>query len=324
MAQTQPSAGTVAELGEFPLIERITAGLPSSPAVALGPGDDAAVFLVNGSAVTSVDMFVEGVHFRRDWSEPFDVGRKSVAGAVADLEAMGAVGVAMLVGLALPGEVPQLWVDQFAAGVRAEADRAGIALVGGDLSSASQIVVSVTVVGQSDGVAPVTRAGAKPGQVVAVCGRLGWAGAGLTALARGFRSPKAVVDTHRCPKVPYGQGRVAALAGAGAMIDVSDGLLADLGHIATASNVTIALESKNFEAAEPVRAVAAATGRDPLDFVLTGGEDHALAATFDLGDVPEGWAVVGQVLAPPEDETAPAVLVDGIVWASSAPGWTHF
>ncbi|MCL1840768.1 MAG: thiamine-phosphate kinase [Propionibacteriaceae bacterium] len=324
MAQSLPQAGTVAELGEFALIDHIIAGLPSSPAVSLGPGDDAAVFLVNGSAVTSVDIFVEGVHFRRDWSEPFDIGRKCVAAAYADLEAMGAVGVALLIGLALPGDVPQLWAGQFSAGVRAEADRAGAALVGGDISSASQIMVSVTAVGQSDGLAPVTRAGARPDQVVAVCGRLGWAGAGLTALARGFRSPKAVVDTHRCPRVPYGQGRVAALAGASAMIDVSDGLLADLGHIAVASNVTIALDSKSFDVAEPVRAVAAATGRDPLDFVLTGGEDHALAATFRLGDVPEKWAVVGQVLPPPEDETAPAVLVDGIAWPSSAPGYSHF
>jgi len=215
MAQSQPRTGTVAELGEFALIDRMITGLPSSPSVSLGPGDDAAVFLVNGSAVTSVDMFVEGVHFRRDWSEPFDVGRKCVAASVADLEAMGAVSVAVLVGLAVPTDTPQLWVEQFSAGVRAEVERAGTALVGGDLSSSHEVAVSVTVVGQTDGVAPVTRAGAQPGQVVAVCGRLGWAGAGLTALARGFRSPKAVVDTHRCPRVPYGQGRVAALAGAG-------------------------------------------------------------------------------------------------------------
>ena len=108
------------------------------------------------------------------------------------------------------------------------------------------------------------------------------------------------------------------------MIDVSDGLLADLGHIAAASGVQIALDSKSFDVADPVRAVASATGRDPLDFVLTGGEDHALAATFHLGDVPEGWAVVGKVLPASEDETAAPVLVDGAAWQSSPPGWTHF
>jgi thiamine-monophosphate kinase len=247
-----------------------------------------------------------------------------VAASVADLEAMGATGVAVLIGLAVPPDLAQLWVDQFSAGARAETERAGVALVGGDVSGSHQIMVSVTVVGQTDGVPPVTRSGAKPGQVVAVCGRLGWAGAGLTALARGFRSPKAVVDAQRCPRVPYGAGRVAAVAGASAMIDISDGLLADLGHIATNSGVTIALDSADFEVADPVRAVAAATGRDPLDFVLTCGEDHALAATFPLGDVPEGWRVVGRVMPPPEDESAPQVLVDGIVWASDTPGWTHF
>ena len=164
MAQSQ--SRTVADLGEFALIDRLTNGLPASPAVSVGPGDDAAVFLVNGSAVTSVDLFVEGVHFRRDWSEPFDVGRKVVAGAVADLEAMGATPVALTVGLALPRDLDVVWADQFAGGVRAEAERAGIALVGGDLSQAGQIVISASVVGQTDAWAPVRRDGAGPGALI--------------------------------------------------------------------------------------------------------------------------------------------------------------
>jgi len=313
----------VADLGEFALIDRITAGLPGSPAVSVGPGDDAAVFLVNGSAVVSVDLFVEGVHFRQEWSDPFDIGRKVVAASVADLEAMGATPVALVLGMTLPRDTAQAWVDQFAAGVRAEAERARIALVGGDISQADRIVVSASVTGQTDAWSPVLRTGAKPGQLVAFCGRLGWAGAGLAALARGFRSPKAVVDAHRCPAVPYGAGRIAAQAGAGAMIDVSDGLLADLAHMARASGVTINVESDRLDVAEPVGAVAAATGRDPLDFVLTGGEDHALVATFDLGDVPEGWLVIGSVEERAADD-ASFVLVDHVVWQSAPPGWTHF
>jgi len=321
MTPSDPRPITVAQVGEFALIDTLVADLPGSPALSVGPGDDAAVFLVNGSAVESVDMFVEGVHFRRDWSEPFDVGRKVVAASVADLEAMGASPLTLLVGLAVPRDLAEVWVAQFAAGVRAEAERAGLTLAGGDVSQAISVVISATVTGQTDGVPPVRRSGARAGQLVAVRGRLGWAGAGLSALARGFRSPKAVVDEHRCPTVPYGAGRIAAAAGAGAMIDVSDGLLADLGHIAQASEVSIALDSARLDVAEPVAAVAAATGTNPLDFVLTGGEDHALVATFDLGDVPEGWAVIGRVEAP---DGRPAVTVDGARWDTAVPGWTHF
>ena len=122
------------------------------------------------------------------------------------------------------------------------------------------------------------RSGARTGDVVAVRGRLGWAAAGLVVLGRGFRSPRVVVEAHRVPSVSYGAGATAADAGATAMIDVSDGLLADLGHVATASGVTIDLDRSTFEVAEPLQAVAAATGTDPYALVLTGGEDHALAA----------------------------------------------
>jgi len=195
-------------------------------------------------------------------------------------------------------------------------------LVGGDLATAQQIAISVTVVGETAGRTPVLRSGARPGQVVAVRGRLGWASAGLAALARGFRSPRAAVDSQRAPKVPYGAGREAADAGASAMIDVSDGLLADLRHIADASGVGIDLEAARFQIAEPVAAVAAALHINPLSFVLTGGEDHAMAATFDPGRVPADWDVVGLVVEA-EAELGPLVLVDGRAWEGEQ-GWTHF
>ena len=134
------------------------------------------------------------------------------------------------------------------------------------------------------------RSGAQPGDVVAVRGRLGWAAAGLVVLGRGFRSPRVVVEAHRVPQVGYGAGAAAAAAGATSMIDVSDGLLADLGHVAAASGVTIDIDQSAFEVAEPLQAVAAATGTDPYTLVLTGGEDHALAATFpDTAALPDGW-----------------------------------
>jgi thiamine-monophosphate kinase len=311
---------TVSDVGEFGLISRITAGLGAGGAVRLGVGDDAAVLRLVGDLAVSTDTMVENVHFRRSWSGPEDVGRKAVAACVADAEAMGAVPIGVVISLALPPETPTDWVDGFATGVRAECEKAGAQLVGGDLTAAALIVVTVTVLADQGGVAPVTRGGARPGDVVAFVGRLGWAAAGLAVLTRGFRSPGAVVVAHRVPEVPYGEGRIAAEAGATAMIDVSDGLLADLGHVAKASGVRIELDSAAFEIAEPQQAVAAALGGgDPLVFQLTGGDDHALVATFAAAAVPAGWKVIGEVTA-----GEPAVLVDGVVPEIDTAGWQHF
>lgn len=312
-------ADTIADLGEFGVIAHVTQGLDLPPAVSLGPGDDAAAFLVNGSAVVSTDILVENQHFRTSWSTPADVGRKAVAVNAADIEAMGAEPVAIVVAFACPDTLEAQWLREFTTGLRDEAAKAGLALVGGDVSRARDITVSVTAIGQTAGQAPITRAGAQPGDAIAVCGTLGWAGAGLAALQRGFRSPRAVVQLQRVPQVPYGQGRVAAQAGAHAMIDISDGLLADLGHIADASKVVLDIDTARFSIAEPLQAVASATGVDPLKFILTGGEDHSLAATFPLGQVPDKWQVIGRVL----EEGEPAVLVDGEPWEGAA-GWDHF
>jgi len=316
------SAQQVGDMGEFGLVAKATDGLSMPPSVSVGPGDDAACFLLDGSAVISTDMYVEGVHFRTEWSDAGDIGRKVVAAAVADIEAMGAVPVTLLVALGIPRNTSEAWYEAFTDGVRQECVRANVALVGGDLSMAPQVVVTVTVVGQTGAVPAVTRDGAQPGQLVAMTGRLGWAAAGLAALGRGFRSPKAVVDAHRFPLVPYGAGRDAALAGATAMIDVSDGLLADLGHIADASGVVIDIASSKLDIGEPVVAVAQALGVDPLDYVLGGGEDHALVATFALGDVPVGWVVIGQVFEPSHGLDA-GVLVDGHL-PTNVGGWRHF
>lgn len=317
-------AGSVGELGEFGLIAEITAGLPSAANVVVGPGDDCAVFAPQGPVAVSTDTMVEGRHWRPNWSSAQDVGRKAVAAAAADLEAEGARGIGVVISLALPASTPVEWVREFSAGVRAECAKAGLVLLGGDTVEAPQIVITATVFGDLADRAPVTRAGAGAGDVVAICGRLGWAEAGLAVLNRGFRSPAAVVNAHRVPEPPYGQGIVAAEAGATAMVDVSDGLLADLGHIAAASEVVIDLDPAAFDIAEPQTAVAAALGgKDPLAFVLAGGEDHALAACFAPGDVPAGWMVVGVVRPVEGPASAPAVLVGGQQW-EHAVGWSHF
>lgn len=312
----------IGELGEFALIAMITEGLAAGPDVLLGPGDDAAILAVEGPLVTSMDVLVEGVHFRRDWSTAHDVGRKAVAVNVADLEAMGARAQGIVVGFSAPADLPVGWVRDFSAGLRAEAAAAGVSLIGGDITRAREVTVAVTVLGGLDGREPVRRDGARPGDVVALNGRLGWAAAGLTVLSRGFRSPRVVVQAYGCPQVPYGAGAAASRAGATAMIDVSDGLLGDLGHLVRASGVGIDLRSDDLEIPEPLQAVAAATGIDPYALVLTGGEDHALAATFPpASTLPAGWKSIGTVHEPGAD--GPAVLVDQTAWTAPA-GYDHF
>jgi thiamine-monophosphate kinase len=321
-ASSLPGTTTLSELGEFALIEVLTADLPVAEDVLLGPGDDGAVLAVDGPVVTSVDVLVENVHFKLGWSDPGDIGRKAIAVNVADLEAMGARPTAVLLGFSGPPQLQLRWLREFTTGLRAECAAAGVSLLGGDVTRSRDITLSVTVLGGLDGRAPVRRSGARPGDVVALCGRTGWAAAGLVVLGRGFRSPRAVVEAQRVPQVPYGAGAAAARAGASAMVDVSDGLVADLGHLAAASGVVVDLRRDAFEVPEPLQAVAAATGVDPYTLLLTGGEDHALAATFAADAVPAGWRVVGSVSSPGPDGTA-GVLVDGAAW-ESAGGFDHF
>jgi thiamine-monophosphate kinase len=315
-ASDTPSLGS---LGEFGLIDRVTRNRPAAAATLLGPGDDAAIVAQpDGRVVACVDVLVEGVHFRFDWSRPADVGRKAVAANLADIAAMGAAPTGLLVGLAAPADTPVETLEGLADGMWAEAQVVGVGLVGGDVTSGPTVMISVTALGSLEGRPAVPRSGAQAGDVVAVCGRLGWAAAGLAVLTRGFRSPGAVVGAHRAPEPPYAAGPAAALAGATAMIDTSDGLLADLGHVAVASGVQISLRRSAFEAPERLVEVGAALGVDPVGWMLTGGEDHALAATFPVGvTLPEGFVEIGTV------EEGEGVLVDGEPYAGVA-GWDHF
>jgi len=317
-----PGTATIGEIGEAALIDALTLDRTQADDVLLGPGDDGAVLAVDGPVVTSVDVLVENVHFKLGWSDPGHIGRKAVAVNVADLEAMGARATGVVLGFSGPPHLQLRWVREFAAGLHAECAAAGVSLLGGDVTRSRDITVSITVLGGLDGRAPVRRSGARPGDVVALRGRTGWAAAGLAVLGRGFRSPRAVVEAQRVPAVPYGQGAVAAAAGATAMVDVSDGLVADLGHVAASSGVVVDLHRDAFAVPEPLQAVAAATGVDPYTLLLTGGEDHALAATFPAGAVPPGWQVVGVVLEAADGASA-GVLVDGEPWAA-AGGFDHF
>lgn len=317
------SAGTtVAEVGEFGLLALIRERLGSTSNLIIGPGDDAAeIAAPEGSLLVSSDLLLEGKHFRRDWSSAEEVGRKAAASNLSDINAMGGTATAITVGLGVPGDLEVAWVLQFADGLAAECAVVGADVAGGDLTAADSIVIGVTAVGSAT--RSVRRDTAAAGDVVAVAGELGLAGAGFAALSRGFRSPRAAVDACRVPKPPYAAGPAAALAGATAMVDLSDGLLADLGHVARGSGVVLDLDATTFTVLEPVAAVAEALGVDPLRFVLTGGESYGLAATFSArSELPDGWTKVGAARHPELGEE-PTVLVDGTPYDGPA-GHQHF
>ena len=313
------AAASLAGLGEFAVIDRLVSGRDQPAIVALGPGDDAAVVTAaDGRTVVSTDMLVEGRHFRLDWSAPHDVGRKAIAQNAADIEAMGARATAFVVGFGAPGDTAAARVVEFADGMWHEARLLGAGIVGGDLVSAPQWVISVTVLGDLDGRQPVRRGGARPGDTVAVTGELGRSAAGYALWHNDIRQFEELRRRHLVPEPPYGQGRIAADADATAMTDVSDGLLADLGHIAQASGAGIDVSTAALAADhDAVADAGTAAGADAWAWVLGGGEDHALVATFP-GQPPVGWRAIGRVL------DAPArVLVDGADWEGN-PGWQSF
>jgi thiamine-monophosphate kinase len=274
-------------------------------------------------------MLIEGRHFRREWSSPRDIGGKAAARNLVDIAAMGAWPTALLVSFAGPGDLEVGWVLDLVAGIGDEASAAGAAVAGGDTSTADVVMLAVTALGDLAGTAPVARSGARPGDVVAVTGTLGSAAAGLALLRAGL-SPagpglESLIAAHRRPAPPYSAGPEAAARGATAMIDVSDGLIADVGHIASASGVLIELQGAAITD-EPVarrqllaRAAEAIGGdADWRRWVLTGGDDHALVATFPPGlALPERWAIIGRATQ------GHGIVVDGRRWLD-AGGWEHF
>lgn len=314
------SEPTVQQTGEFGLIDLIQAEIGPNPQVVIGPGDDAAALRVpTGQILVSTDILVEGQHFRRHWASAEQIGRRAAAANLSDLNAMGGVATALTVGLAAPPELPTQWALDLARGLALECSLVGATIAGGDLSAADSIFLGVTAIGEA--AHPVTRSGARPGDTVALAGRLGWSAAGLAALSRGFRSPRSVVEAHLVPSPPYAAGPAAAAAGATAMIDVSDGLVADTAHIAQASGVSIDIDPQALEIADPIETVAAALGQDAVALVLSGGEDFALVATFGPGsELPDGWVPIGTVLEP-DDELL--VLVGGQEYLGT-PGSRHW
>jgi len=206
-------------------------------------------------------------------------------------------------------------------GLVAECRRAGASIAGGDVTGADRVMIAITALGELAGAAPVTRAGARPGDVVALAGSVGSSAAGLALLRAGKAAPGGDLDqlvrAHLRPQPPYPAG-LAAAGRATAMIDVSDGLVQDLGHVAVASGVRIDIAAAELPCPEAVEMAAKLLGAQWRDWALTGGEDHALAATFPAGSVlPDGWRRVGDV------REGDGVRVDGEPWTGQT-GWEHF
>jgi thiamine-monophosphate kinase len=306
--------------------------LPAGSQVVVGIGDDAAVIRApDARVVATTDLLVEDRHFCRDWSGPFDIGGKAAAQNLADVAAMGALPTALLVGLGAPADLAVDWAMDLARGLAAECARAGISVVGGDVTRAEKIMLGITALGDLAGREPVTRGGARPGDQLAVAGILGSSGAGLALLRAGLAADLAgrpelaeLVAAHRRPRPPYDAGPQAALLGATSMIDISDGLVQDLGHVAEASGVSIDVRTSWLADCPGVRTAAlraaaeALGGPDWLTWALSGGEDHALVATFPAGtSLPAIWPVIGTVAA------GAGVQVDGRS-RGDLTGWDHF
>ncbi len=311
---------TLAAIGESAVLARIFPRLPQAASTILGPGDDAAVIAApDGRFVVTTDMMIHGPDFRLAWSTPFDLGWKAAASNLSDIAAMGAVPTALVVAIAAPPDSPVALLEGIADGLREACAllAPGCGVVGGDLSVSETLTIAVTAFGDLEGRAPVTRAGAQVGDIVAVAGDLGLAAAGLRMLFEHGVSDvttlrgSAAIEAQLAPRPPIALGRVAALAGATSMIDLSDGLALDAARIARASGVAIALDS------------AAVGSREALD----GGEDHSLLATFpaEIGSAgagsagsgpPAGFRAIGVVTS------GAGLLVDGTPYAPG--GWDPF
>ncbi|MDQ2623425.1 MAG: thiamine-phosphate kinase [Actinomycetota bacterium] len=339
------------DLSEFELIDLFSERAPDPERIRIGIGDDAAVVATRGAVVTSVDTAVEGVHFRREWSTPEQIAGKAVGAALSDLAAMGAgsTGIEIYIGLGVRRGTSQDFLRGLAKGAGEVASRHGATLAGGDTVSSPVLFLAVTVVSHIDDPdSVVPRSGALPGDAVAVTGTLGGARAGLwlledPGLPLSPELPAAVrraliarqLEAH--PR--FAAGSTLAASGARAMVDVSDGLVADLGHIARASGpdggVAVRIDAGRIPSGPGVESVALAAGLDRFEPALSGGEDYELAvaispdrveaATGALERDGVSLTVIGEVLEPGGDTPAGvSIEFEGKPIGLDSTGFDHF
>ena len=354
---------TIADLTEEDLLAAFAPLLPPSRNELVGTGDDCAVLVAPDSRYcVSTDILVQGRHFSTDWSSAWEIGARAAAQNLADVAAMGARPVAIVVGLVLPATTTLAWVKDLTRGMAEICAQNGAGIVGGDLSAGENLVIAVTVHGDLEGRSPVLRSGARAGDLLIHAGTLGRSAAGLALLSNGIDDPdragsrvvssswegfdevmraavRESLSVFRAPAPPLKAGPALAEAGATAMMDVSDGLLRDAGRMAAASEVRIDLEDpassrsgagEDLAVLEPVaglmedsRIAARALARR---WVLTGGEDHGMLAAFPTEaatGLPMGCRVIGRVL---EQNEGPRVTVGGRApdTSDTGQGWDHF
>lgn len=301
---------TIFELGENESLRRATKHLKPGDYAVVGSGDDAAVISSNGDFVVTTDTMIENHDFKTQWSTGFDLGWKAAATNLADVAAMGAKPTALVVALVVTRQTKIDWLEDFAKGLQAACDELarGCGVVGGDLALGEAITIAVTAHGQLEGRTPVLRSGAKKGDVVAIAGTLGRAAAGLAMLQNSDAGLKNVYPEITAvqlkPNPPIAHGVLASQSGATSMLDVSDSLAKDCNRIAAASDVTISLRSNSllgyYAVLEQVAQSITARGdsASEVDWVLFGGEDHGLLATFPKdAKLPAGFKVIGEVTA---------------------------
>lgn len=264
---------------EFALIEAIAAVMKNrSSRMVRWIGDDAAVVSNRGGvSVTSVDISTEDVHFRRSYFSPAEIGHRALAVALSDLAAMGACAEEAYLALTVPEGVDSDYLLELCRGADALAERFGVTVAGGDISRGTVLTAVVTVNGWAESAEQlVGRDGAKPGDLVAVSGPLGGAGAGLADLEGKAKAPANLVAAHRQPEPRLAVGATLAKLGVSAMIDISDGLAGDAAHIAGRSGVGLQIALNRVPVAEGVVGVARQLDRDPFQFAATAGEDYEL------------------------------------------------
>jgi thiamine-monophosphate kinase len=322
------------ELGEFGLIDRIAGRVVTRAEVRIGIGDDAAALAPSPGCVTLVtsDMLLEGIHFDLALCDPFTLGRKSLAVNLSDIAAMGGMPRHFLLSLALPEQLEVEFLDGFVEGLLEMAATFGVALIGGDTcASRSGLVISVTALGEQLPERVVRRSGARAGDLVFVTGTLGDAALGLKLLRGGERTGPAVMR-HLDPSPRVREGMALAEAGIpSAMIDISDGLLADLGHIINLSGKGAEVDLARLPLSDAFRAHLIPGGEDPFRLPLAGGEDYELLFTASPGCEKDALAllaglgtqatVIGEITG---ESMLRVIDPSGSDYRGAARGYDHF
>jgi thiamine-monophosphate kinase len=328
----------LSDLGEFGLIDRINSmvGLPGGRVIK-GIGDDCAVIESSGDKATllTTDMLVEGIHFRREFISPEKLGRKALAVNISDIAAMGGKPLCALLALAVPRQTEVEYINQIVSGIISMAGETGVEFAGGDLSqSPEQIIINLFLTGEVSRDKVVYRSGAGPKQTIFVTGHLGSSAAGLDILNRGIKMEKyaQLVDAHISPRPHLLEGEtISSSSSATSLIDISDGLLADLEHICRESNVGAVIRQAELPISDSCRQYCADFKLNPLDFALHGGEDYVLLGTvpehsfYKLKDLmkSKGCSInyIGKTTEEPgirlQDES-------GVIRAAGSGGYDHF